>query len=109
MGVSLAQNILAYRSQFHQSRLVESINPGQPAYQETMRQATQYFSEHGYVGVEAQNQATAWIGSVLSTEVAYWAYIDVFWVLGLVAACAVPIALSLKSVRLGGGAPAGGH
>ena len=109
MGVSLAQNILAYRSQFHQSRLVESVNPAEPAYQETMRRATQYFSEHGYVGVEAQNQATAWIGSVLSTEVAYWAYIDVFWVLGLVAACAVPIALSLKSVKLGGGAPAGGH
>jgi DHA2 family multidrug resistance protein len=109
MGVALAQNILAYRSQFHQSRLVESINPAEPAYQETMRQATQYFSEHGYVGVEAQNQATAWIGSVLSTEVAYWAYIDVFWVLGMVAACAVPLALSLKSVKLGGGAPAGGH
>ena len=67
------------------------------------------FSEHGYAGVEAQNQATAWIGSVLSTQVAYWAYIDVFWVLGLVAACAVPLALSLKSVKLGGGAPAGGH
>lgn len=109
MGVSLAQNILAYRSQFHQSRLVESVNPAAPAYQETMRQATQYFSEHGYAGVEAQNQATAWIGSVLSTQVAYWAYIDVFWVLGLVAACAVPLALSLKSVKLGGGAPAGGH
>ena len=44
---------------------------------------------------------------MLSTQVAYWAYIDVFWVLGVVAACAVPIALSLKSVKRGGGAPAG--
>ncbi|MDP4021560.1 DHA2 family efflux MFS transporter permease subunit [Methylobacterium sp. NEAU 140] len=106
MGVSLAQNMLAYRSQFHQSRLVESLNPAEPAYQETLQQATRYFSEHGYAGVEAQNQAVAWIGSVLQTQVAYWAYIDVFWVLALLTACAVPLALSLKSVKLGGEPPA---
>ena len=106
MGVSLAQNVLAYRSQFHQSRLAESIDPTRPGYQETLRQATQYFSAHGYAGVDAQSQAVAWMGSVLQTQVAYWAYIDVFWVLGLLTACAVPLALSLKSVKRGGAAPA---
>ena len=70
IGVSLAQNILAYRSQFHQSRLSESITPTSPAYQETMRQVTQYFTVHGTPGVDAQGQATAWIGQQLATQTA---------------------------------------
>ncbi|GEP09973.1 EmrB/QacA family drug resistance transporter [Methylobacterium gnaphalii] len=106
MGVSLAQNMLAYRSQFHNSRLVESIDPVRPAYQETLRQATQYFSQHGYAGPDAQSQAVAWIGSQLSAQVGYWAYIDVFWCLSIVAATAIPLALILKKVSLGGSAAA---
>jgi DHA2 family multidrug resistance protein len=107
MGVSLAQNILAYRQQFHQSRLVEHVSPSAPAYQETMRQATQYFSQHGAAGLDAQGQATAWIGQQLARQVAFWAYIDVFWALCLVSASAVPLAMILSRVKRGGDAPAG--
>ena len=106
MGVSLAQNMLAYRGQFDQSRLVEHINPAEPAYQETLRQATQYFQQYGYAGPDAQGQAIAWIGSQLSTAVSQWAYIDVFWCLCLIAVAAVPLALMLKKVDLGGGGAA---
>ena len=106
MGVSLAANLLAYRGQFHQSRLVESIDTTSPAYQDTLAKATRYFSEHGYAGPDAQNQAIAWIGSQLSSQVTYWAYIDVFWALCIVAMAAIPLALLLKRVKLGGGAPA---
>ncbi|MGU3540200.1 DHA2 family efflux MFS transporter permease subunit [Methylobacterium sp. A54F] len=106
MGVSLAQNVLAYRQQFHQNRLVEHVNPADPAYQETLRRAQEYFSVHGLAG-DAQGQATAWIGQQLATQVAYWAYIDVFWCLALVSASAVPLAMILKSVKRGGDAPAG--
>ena len=107
MGVSLAQNILAYRSQFHQSRLSESVTTTSPAYQETMRQVTQYFTIHGTPGVDAQGQATAWIGQQLATQTAFFAYIDVFWALCLVSASAVPLAMILKRVERGGEAPAG--
>ena len=107
MGVSLAQNVLAYRQQFHQSRLGESITSANPNYQETLRSATQYFQAHGATGVEAQNQAIAWIGQQLQTQVAYWGYIDVFWSLCLVSGAAVPLAMILSKVKLGGGAPAG--
>ena len=106
MGVSLAQNVLAYRQQFHQNRLGEHVSSVEPAYQETLRQATGYFQQNGYAGPDAQNQAIAWIGSQLQTQVAFFAYIDVFWVLAIVAASAVPLAMILKNVQLGG-APAG--
>ncbi|WP_183512051.1 DHA2 family efflux MFS transporter permease subunit [Methylobacterium brachythecii] len=106
MGVSLAQNVLAYRQQFHQSRIGEAVDSTSPAYRETLRAATQYFSEHGYAGPDAQSQAIAWIGQQVDTQSAYWAYIDVFWVLALMALCAIPLAMLLKTVKLGGGAPA---
>ncbi len=107
MGVCLAQNGLAYRQQFHQSRLGESLSAANPTYQEALRVATQYFQAHGRTGVEAQSQAVAWIGQQLQTQVAFWGYIDVFWSLCLVSASAVPLAMILSRVKLGGGAPAG--
>ncbi|AWN44263.1 DHA2 family efflux MFS transporter permease subunit [Methylobacterium durans] len=107
MGVSLAQNILAYRQQFHQSRLVEHITPTEPAYQETLARATRYFAQHGAAGVDAQGQATAWIGQQLAQQVAFLAYIDVFWALALVSASAVPLAMILSRVKREGEAPAG--
>ncbi|MDV2985321.1 UNVERIFIED_CONTAM: DHA2 family efflux MFS transporter permease subunit [Methylobacteriaceae bacterium AG10] len=106
MGVSLAQNVLADRSQFHQSRLVDTLDPSSPAYQRTLAEATRYFQQHGFAGPDAQNQAIAWIGQQLATQVAYWAYIDVFWVLAALTACLVPLALILKNVKRGGGAAA---
>ena len=102
MGVSLAQNILAYRGQFHQSRLGESITSTSPAYHETLRQATDYFTYRGYVGADSQNQAIIWIGNQLQMQVTFWAYIDVFWALCVVAISAIPLALLLKKIKLSG-------
>ncbi|MGU3360478.1 DHA2 family efflux MFS transporter permease subunit [Methylobacterium sp. M6A4_1b] len=109
MGVCLAQNVLAYRQQFHQSRLGENISSANPNYQESLRAATQYFQAHGASGVEAQKQAIAWIGQQLQTQVAYWGYIDVFWSLCLVSGAAVPLAMILSKVKLGGGGAPAGH
>jgi MFS transporter, DHA2 family, multidrug resistance protein len=108
IGVSIAANVLAYRSQFHQSRLVEHIVPSEGAYQDTLRRMTDYFATRGATTTDAQNQAVAWIGQQIQTQTAYWAYIDVFFVLGVIGLVIVPLGLSLRSVKLGA-APAGAH
>ena len=41
----------------------------------------------------------------MQTQAALLAYIDVFWVLMLISAAAVPLALTLRKVKLGGPAP----
>jgi DHA2 family multidrug resistance protein len=106
MGVSLASNVLTDREQFHQARLVGNVVPSSPQYQDTLHQATQYFQEQGSSLAQAQHQAFAWIGQQVQTQAAYLAYIDVFWVLMLLALAAIPLALSLRKVKLGGAAPA---
>ena len=61
IGVSLAANILAHRSQLHQSRLVEHVVPSSPQLQDALGRAAQYFSAHGSAPAEARQQAFAWI------------------------------------------------
>jgi len=107
IGISLANNVLTDRQQFHQSRLVEAVVPSGYAYQHTLHQATQYFLQQGSSVLDAQQQAFAWIGQQVQIQAAFLAYIDVFWVLALISLAMVPLAFILRKVKLGGAAPAG--
>ncbi|MBP2298826.1 DHA2 family efflux MFS transporter permease subunit [Azospirillum picis] len=100
IGVSIAQNVLAFREQFHQSRLVEHVVPSSPGYQQAMEQATRFFSSAGGGAVAARERAIAWIGQQVQLQTAYWAYIDVFFALMLISLAAVPLALILRRVKL---------
>jgi MFS transporter, DHA2 family, multidrug resistance protein len=102
IGVSLASNVLAHREQFHQSSLASHAIPSGISYQETMQQMTHYFATQGSSIVQAQQQAFAWIGQQVQAQASLLAYIDVFWTLMLVSAAAVPLALVLRKVKLGG-------
>jgi MFS transporter, DHA2 family, multidrug resistance protein len=105
IGVSLVSNVLAHREQFHQSRLVEHAVPSSVQYQDTLQQVTGYFAAHGSSLVQAQQQAIAWIGQQVQMQASFLAYMDAFWVLMLISLAAVPLALALRKVKLGGGAP----
>jgi MFS transporter, DHA2 family, multidrug resistance protein len=105
IGISLANNILAHRTQFHQSRLVELVNTSSVQFQAALKQATDYFTAHGSSLAQAQQQAFTWIGQQVQTQATLLAYIDVFWALTLISAAAVPLALILRKVKLGGPAP----
>lgn len=106
IGVSLVANVLTHREQFHQARLVEHVVPSSIQYQNTLHQATSYFLAQGSSLAQAQQQAFAWIGQQVQLQASYLGYIDGFWVLMLVSLAAVPLALSLRKVKLGGAAPA---
>lgn len=107
MGVCLAQNVLARREQFHQSRLTENTDPSNPAYQDTLRSVTDVMATQGDPA-SAQSRAVGWISEQVATQAAHWSYIDVFWSLGLVATAIVLLALSLRRVAAGR-PPAGAH
>ncbi|NEL79607.1 MAG: multidrug efflux MFS transporter, partial [Xanthomonas perforans] len=109
IGVSIAQNTLAFREQFHQSRLVEHLVPSEPAYQQTLQTMSHYLQTKGFSAADAQSGAIALIGQTLQRQVGTLAYIDVFHVLMLISAAAVPLALILRNVKRGQGAPVGGH
>jgi DHA2 family multidrug resistance protein len=105
LGVALVSNVLAHREQFHQSRLVEHAIPSSSAYQETVRQLTEFFAGQGSAPLQAHGQAIGWIGQQLQVQASFLAYMDAFWVLMLISLAAVPLALTLRKVKLGGSAP----
>jgi MFS transporter, DHA2 family, multidrug resistance protein len=107
IGVSLASNVLAFREQFHQSRLAEQAIPSSISYQDTLQQVTHYFVVQGSSTLQAAQQAVAWIGQQIQTQASLLAYVDVFWTLTLVSALAVPLALLLRDIKLGAPAPMG--
>jgi DHA2 family multidrug resistance protein len=107
IGVSLISNVVAHREQFHQSRLVEHVVPSSVQYQDTLHQVTSYFAAHGTLPAQAQQQAMAWIGQQVQTQATFLAYMDAFWALMLMALAAVPLAVVLRNVKLGGSAPMG--
>ena len=106
IGISIASNVLAHREQFHQSRLAEDTIPSSIGYQHAANQATQFFSSQGATASQAKSQALAWIGTQVQSQADLLAYVDVFWTLTVIAAGAIPLALLLRKVNLGGAPPA---
>jgi DHA2 family multidrug resistance protein len=107
IGISLVQNVLWDREQFHQSMLVGQAIPSSVQYQDTLHQMTNYFVGQGSSLWDAQHQAIQWIGQQVQAQASYLGYMDAFWLLTLISLAAVPLALILRKVKLGGGAPVG--
>jgi DHA2 family multidrug resistance protein len=55
---------------------------------------------------QAQQQAIHWIDQQVQTQASFLVYMDAFWVLMLISLAMVPLALTLRKVKLGGDAPA---
>lgn len=92
--------MLAQRQQFHQSRLVEHVAPSNLGYQQTIDAVTRYFQAHRSNASDAASQALAWVGKTLQQQVDYLAYIDVFWLLAVVALLMIPVASILRPIDL---------
>src|ERR1700723_1598250 len=102
IGVSIVSNVLTHREQFHQSRLVEQVVPSSTQYQDTLQQITNYFTAQGSQLGQAHDQAIQWIGAQVQAQASFLSYMDAFLVLMLIALSAVPLALTLRNVKLGG-------
>jgi DHA2 family multidrug resistance protein len=102
IGIAIVSNILAHREQFHQSRLIEHAIPSSPQYQDSLAQITNFFVAQGSSLGQAKQQAIAWIGQQVQAQALYLGYVDAFWVLMAISLAAVPLALTLRNVKLGG-------
>ena len=107
IGISLVANVLWDRQQFHQNMLVGQAIPSSVQYQNALHQVTSYFVAQGTSLWEAKQQAIQWVGQQVQAQASYLGYMDAFLVLMLISLPAVPLALTLRKVKLGGTAPMG--
>jgi DHA2 family multidrug resistance protein len=82
-GISMVVALLARRGQFHHSRLSESVSVYSHGFQRFAGLSL------GQIDRLVQRQATM------------FSYIDIFWLLGVLAGCVVPIALLLRRTKGG--------
>jgi DHA2 family multidrug resistance protein len=107
IGISLVSNVLWDRQQLHQNMLVGQAVPSSAQYQDAVHQATNYFVTQGNSLLAAKQQAIQWVGQQVEAQASYLGYMDAFLVLMLISLAAVPLALTLRKVKLGGAAPMG--
>jgi DHA2 family multidrug resistance protein len=103
MGVALSQTVLARREQFHQNHLVEHLGSWNPFYHDTLNRIQAYLNGRAATG-NSSGTSAAIISHMVQSQVTILAYIDVFFVLGLIALVMVPLALSLRTVNRSAGA-----
>jgi MFS transporter, DHA2 family, multidrug resistance protein len=99
IGVSLVTTMLAQRAQFHQSRLVEGLTPASPQYQAMVQQGAQHFTLSGAALPDVQHQALGFIGQLVQGQAQLLSYIDVYWLLAIIAAVMIPVALMLRPIE----------
>src|SRR5262249_22027508 len=100
--------MLARRSQFHQSVLGAHISAHDQVTAATLQGIKGKLIAAGVPGTETLTQAQAFIYATVEKQSALLAFLDVFWLLCLLALVAVPIVLLIKNIQRS--APAGaGH
>jgi MFS transporter, DHA2 family, multidrug resistance protein len=104
IGVSVANTILYRRTQFHQNRLSGDFTRFSQAYQTTLHTMTHLLIQSGIPASQAASRAGSILYYNLIRQAGMLAYLDVFKVLGICAFFMVGVALSMKRVKLGGGA-----
>ena len=104
VGISFVATGLARRAQVHQVQLVEKLNSANPQFQSALRGLTGVFSGSGpgSGGGSAQQHAYAMLQGNVIREATMLAYIDNFWVLGVVIACLIPCVFLIKKAKAAG-------
>ena len=103
VGISFVTTMLARRAQVHQVRLVENLSAANPQFQSMLRGATGTFSGGGSGPGTALQQAYAMMQANVIRQATMLAYIDNFWLLGVVIACLIPCVFLIRKPKPGGG------
>src|SRR5271157_2637744 len=106
VGISFVATGLARRAQVHQVQLVEKLNAANPQFQSALRGMTGIFSGGGAGpgagGGSAQQHAYAMLQANVIRQSTMLAYIDNFWVLGVVIGCLLPLVFLIKKTKAAG-------
>jgi DHA2 family multidrug resistance protein len=76
VGISFVNTLLAWREQFHHERLAEAVTP---------------------YNIQLHGMTAKTIAPLLQTQSTFMSYLDVFWLIGIVALLISPIALLIRT------------
>ena len=103
IGISTTQTLLAQRSQFHQARLVETLSPLNPNFASGLTGAAGSLAPQTSSPSDANLQATATLYRMLGRQAQMLSYVEIFHILAIAVAAAIPLLLLMKGAKAGGG------
>jgi len=105
-GIAFVTTVLARRAQYHQSVLVTHITNFHASFSESAAGIANRFVDHGYSTADAAARAVAQIQALVQQQASILAFLDCFWLLGLVAFVGPVLAIFIHKFNQGGDAAA---
>ncbi len=109
IGIAFVTTMLARGAQVHQALMVGHLTPADPAYTYRLAVTRQMFAQHTDPAMAAR-QAYGSLYSLLDQQAHLWAFMDNFFLFGVLAVAAMPLIFLFKRVQPAKRpSPAAGH
>jgi DHA2 family multidrug resistance protein len=102
-GIAFVTTMVSRRAQYHQSVLVTHITNFDRSFSDSLSQIAQRFIDHGYSAADAATGGIARVAAVVQQQASMMAFLDCFWLLGLVALAGPVLAIFIRKFNQQGG------
>jgi len=99
IGIAAMTTFLARRTQMHQSRLVEKITAGDESTLRILQGLQRFFHAYGADNYTANRKALGALYGLVQSHAAMLAFVEAFWVMGVVFLLMLPFILLLRYRR----------
>lgn len=106
-GIAFMNTITERRLSFHQETVGSNLVASTPALQQQVKQSAAFLEAQGIAHADAMHAAYGRIYEQLQAHAHLLAFMDCFYVIGVMTLIAAPLVLLTRKFRIGGGAPAG--
>ncbi|WP_263373799.1 DHA2 family efflux MFS transporter permease subunit [Granulicella aggregans] len=106
-GIALITTVSERRQNFHQARTGNNLAPSSTALQDNIHSTAAYLQAHGFSHADAVTAAYGRLYEQLHNQTLLLAFMDCFFIIGVMTLIAAPIVLLTKNFKVGGKAPAG--
>lgn len=105
-GVAFITTVSERRQNFHQSRVGSNLTPSSHYVQQSVQQTAAYLRIHGFSSADALSASYQRIYNQLHNQTQLLAFMDCFYIIGVVTLVSAPLVFLTKNFRAGGKAPA---
>ena len=95
-GIAIVTTLLARRTQFHQARLVGHMSPFDQNYTQAMSGIAHMLAAQGASAAQAMAQAQGVLYGVLQRQSTMQAFVDSFWLLGVIFLAVIPLMFLMR-------------
>jgi DHA2 family multidrug resistance protein len=106
VGIALLTTVLASRTAFHRSVLVENLDPSSLVAAERLHALIGVFMKKGFDPESARRQALTVLDGGVNLQASVMSFADSFWIVAIAFVCTMPLLFLLGKGRAGAGAGA---